>query len=136
ALLRGLEVFRALPVPSLEGVAHTARTVTAAAGTTIVREGDDAAAYYAIADGTCDVTRGYELVRSLERGEGFGEIALLHDTVRTATVRARTDGRLVTVDREAFLVAVTGHPGTRRRVEQVATQHLVGDATPASSSRD
>jgi MFS family permease len=127
ALLRSLEVFRALPVPSLEGIAHTARRVVFPAGAAIVRDGERGDCYYAIADGSVEVTREGASLRTLGRGEGFGEIALLHDVTRTATVSALTDATLVEIDREAFLVAVTGHGHTRQRADLVASSRLLAD---------
>lgn len=50
---------------------------------------------------------------------------LVHDVTRTATVVAATPARLVAVDREPLLVALTGHGRTRERVELVASEHLV-----------
>ena len=63
-------------------------------------------------------------MNTLDRGEGFGEIALLHDVARIATVKALTDGRLFAIERDAFLVALTGHAPTRDRVERVAEVRL------------
>jgi MFS family permease len=128
ALLRSLDVLRALPVPALEGVAHGARRVTFPAGAAIVREGDHGDSYYAIAEGSVEVRKGDVVLRALGRGEGFGEIALLHDVTRTASVTALTDTTLVAIDREPFLVAVTGHGGTRQRAERVASARLAADA--------
>ena len=122
ALLRSVGIFRALPVPALEGVAHGATDVQVPAGVTIIRQGDPGDRYFAIADGTVEVLRDGTRVNVLERGEGFGEIALLHDVQRTATVRAVTDGRLIAIERDAFLIALTGHAPTRARVEQVAEE--------------
>ena len=124
ALLRSLNVFRLLPVPALEGVARGATELAVPAGETIVRQGDAGNRYYAIADGTVDVVRDGRRLRTLARGEGFGEIALVHDVTRTATVVAVTETLLVAVDREPFLVALTGHGQTRDRVELVASEHL------------
>jgi hypothetical protein len=122
ALLRSLGVFRALPVPALEGVAHGAVDIVVPAGETIIHQGDHGDRYFAIADGTVEVLRDGASVNVLERGEGFGEIALLHDVPRTASVRAITAGRLVAIERDAFLIALTGHAPTRERVEQVAQE--------------
>ena len=71
-------------------------------------EGEHGDCYYAIADGSVDVTKDDRHVATLERGEGFGEIALLCDVPRTANVTARTDAELLVIERDAFLVAVTG----------------------------
>lgn len=127
ALLRSLQVFRALPVPALEGIAHTAENVSVPAGTAIVREGEPGDRYYAIADGAVEVLKDGRSLTTLGRGEGFGEIALLHDVARTATVVATTDANLIAIEREPFLVAVTGHGQTRERLELVASGRLARD---------
>lgn len=132
ALLRSLGIFRALPVPALEGVAHGAAGIPVLAGETIIRQGDAGDRYFAIADGTLEVLRDGACLNTLERGEGFGEIALLHDVPRTATVRAATDGRLIAIERDAFLIALTGHAPTRARVEQVAEDRRSATSQPSA----
>jgi MFS family permease len=124
ALLRSLRVFRALPVPALEGVAQAAEELEVAAGTVVIREGEHGDRYFAIADGEVDVLHGREHVARLGRGEGFGEIALLRDGIRTASVVAMTDARFVSVAREPFLVAVTGHGETHARFSEVVAERL------------
>ncbi len=128
ALLRSLHVFRSLPVPALEGIAHTATNVTAPEGGSIVRQGDRGDHYYAIADGTVEIRKDGLTVATLGRGEGFGEIALLRDVERTATVVALTDTELLAIEREPFLVAVTGHGQTRERLDAVAATRLADGA--------
>jgi MFS family permease len=129
ALLRSMQVFRAMPVPALEGVAHGSTTLAVPAGQEIIRQGEPGDRYYAIADGTVGITRDGVGVGTLSRGEGFGEMALLHDAPRNATVTAVTDTALVAIDREPFLVALTGHAPTRERLEEVASQR--DDSAPA-----
>jgi hypothetical protein len=124
ALLRSMHVFRAMPVPALEGVALTAANVHVPAGEAIIRQGEPGDRYYAIADGAVEVRKDGVLVNTLGRGEGFGEIALLHGAPRNATVTALTDATLVAVEREPFLVALTGHAPTRERLEVVASERL------------
>jgi MFS family permease len=135
ALLRSLVVFRALPVPALEGVAKEATERTVSAGAVVMREGDCGDSYYAVADGDLEVTQHGRKVNHLCRGDGFGEIALLRDVVRTATVTAVSDARLVAVEREPFLVAVTGHGETLSRFQEVADQRLGGDEVAGSSRK-
>ena len=134
ALLRSIDAFRALPVPALEGVAHGAHDLNYAGGDVIVRQGDNGDRYYAIADGEVEVLRDGLPRRRLGRGDGFGEIALLHDGVRTATVVALDAVQVVAIDREPFLVAVTGHAETGSRIGAVAAERL-DDRTAALPSR-
>ena len=126
ALLRSLGIFRALPVPALEGVARNATDVSVPAGNVIVRQGEPGERYYAIADGSVEVLRDEVYVNTLTRGEGFGEIALVHEVPRTATVRAISDSKLIAIEREPFLVALTGHAPTSERVGRVADERHPG----------
>jgi hypothetical protein len=112
ALLRRLPIFEQLPTSSLEALARALTAREVPAGTVVVREGDLGERYFAIAEGAVEVWKGDDCVAVLERGEGFGEIALLHDVPRTATVRARSDVRLYALERDAFLIALTGHEQT------------------------
>ena len=132
ALLRSLGIFRALPVPAIECIAQSAVDVPMRAGETILREGEVGDRYYAIADGTVEVRSEGRRLSSLGRGDGFGEVALVHDVPRTATVVASSDGRLLAIERDVFLVAVTGHAPTRDRVEIIAHDRRTATAEQRS----
>jgi MFS family permease len=108
-LLRSLPIFAPLATPVLEGVARQLRRLRVPAGTAVVREGEPGDRYFAVADGRLSVTRRGELLRHLGRGSGFGEIALLAETPRTATVAAETDAVLYSLDKDAFIGVLTGH---------------------------
>jgi MFS family permease len=115
ARLRALPIFAPLGAPALEGLARELLPVEATAGTTIVAEGETGDRFYVVVDGDLQVSTG----RVLHRGDSFGEIALLRDVPRTATVQALTAVRLDALDKETFLAAVTGHPGSRRAADAV-----------------
>lgn len=109
ALLRSNPIFAPLAEVTLEMLAGQLIPVTASAGEAIFRQGDQGDRYYLIADGRVEVSIEGEPTRSLERGEGFGEIALLRDVPRTATITAATALELYALERDHFLSAVTGH---------------------------
>ena len=112
-LLRGIRLFAALPAPALEGLARGLERVPVAAGDVVIRQGDHGDRYFAIARGELDVRIDGVHVRTCAAPEGVGELALLHDTLRTATVTARTDADLYALEREPFLQALTGHVSHR-----------------------
>jgi hypothetical protein len=123
-LLRSMELFAALPPPTLESVARLLEPLTVEAGTAVVTQGEVGDRWYAIADGTLDVRRNGELLAELGRGQGFGEIALLRDVTRTATVTAQTTCSLFALEGEHFLEAITGHPHAVAEAERVVEAHL------------
>lgn len=129
ALLRALPIFRALPGPALEGIARSLEPVHAPAGRVIVREGDPGDRYFAIAEGEVEVVRGGSRVDVMQRGDGFGEIALLHDVPRTATVLATSDTELYALAKEPFLLALTGHATTDAIAKEIARERSYQSAT-------
>jgi hypothetical protein len=124
ARLRALPIFAALGPPALEGVARSLVAVELAAGTPVVREGEPGDRFYVVADGELDVTVGGEHVAALGAGDCFGEIALLRDVPRTATVTARTAVRLDALEQSAFIAAVTGHDSSARAAETLVQARL------------
>ena len=106
--LRANPIFAPLPASTLEQLAHALEEVPAPAGEEIVRQGESGDRFYLIKQGGFDVYVDGEPVQSLETGDSFGEIALLRNVPRTATVRARTEAVLYALDRRHFLAAVTG----------------------------
>jgi MFS family permease len=119
ALLRAIPIFAPLPAPALEGVARELEPVDVPAGTTLFREGDDGDRYYAVASGSVDIRRAGVLVHTACRGEGFGEIALIRNVPRRATVTARTEVRLYAIGKEPFIETVTGHLASARAAGRV-----------------
>ncbi len=124
ALLRLVPMFEVLPGHVLEGLAHNLELHEVAAGTAVIEEGDSGAHYYVIADGSFVVTLAGAEVNRLGEGDGFGEIALLRDVPRTATVRAVTPARVYALGKEPFLIALTGHAPARAHADAVIEHHL------------
>lgn len=134
ALLRSMRLFAPLPAPAIEGVAHALQAAEAADGTVIVREGDPGDRFYAVADGEVEVSHDGRRIARIGRGDGFGEIALLHDVPRTATVTAVGAVRLYALEKDPFLTAITGHaPAARAAHELVAERRSELAAHPAEA---
>ncbi len=127
AALAALPAFAALPQRALEQLSWATREVRVPAGQVVIREGDDGDLFYVVLQGSLRVTQGGRELRTLGAGAGFGEIALLRDTPRTATVTAVTDVELGAVDRDDFLLAVTGQPAARSSAEDVVDRYLAED---------
>ena len=125
ALLRRVALFGPLPAPELEAIARHATWLTAAPDSVIIREGEAGDRYFVLASGAVRIEREGRHLRDLATpGDGFGEIALLRDVPRTATVTATTESVFLTIDRRSFLGAVTGNPqvGTRAQATVAAAR--------------
>jgi len=131
-ILAAVPIFAPLPGASLEHVASRLVPLRVEPGTMIVREGDAGDRFYIVAEGEIDVSQDGRVLSELRTGDYFGEIALLRDVPRTATVTARTRVVLYALDREDFLAAVTGHPQSAEAAESVVASRLVG---PVGTSR-
>jgi hypothetical protein len=110
ALLHGVPILTVLAPRVVERLAREAVEVTVPAGTAAVTEGETGDRFFVIVDGRMRVTHGTTVVRELGEGSWFGELALLRDVPRTATVTAMTQTRLQALSRDAFLSAVAGAP--------------------------
>jgi MFS family permease len=130
ALLRSLPLFAPLGPPALESLARELVPVEAAAGEELVREGEPGELFYAVADGELEVSADGRPLRTLHRGDSFGEIALLRSVPRTASVRASTPARLYRLARGPFLAAVAAHPLASQEAERAVGERLAaGQAT-------
>ena len=93
-----------MPLMSLERLAASLTEVRLPAGATVIRVGEPGDRFYVIGEGQVGIEG-----KTFGPGSSFGEIALLRDVPRTATVTAVTDVVLLALEREEFLAAVTGH---------------------------
>lgn len=123
-LLRGLPMFSALSAPVLERLAFAARPLAFAAGEQVFEQGQPGDHCFLIDRGDVEVTVDGRVVRTQGPGSLFGEIALLYDSPRTASVRALGAVEAFALDRSAFLAALGTSPDTARGVAQVAAARL------------
>jgi MFS family permease len=123
-LLRTIPIFAPLPAPTLERLASRLLPVRAAAGERIIREGEHGDRFYVVVDGEIEISLDSGPPRVEGPGSYFGEIALLRDVPRTATVSARTDVELYALEREDFLGAVTGHSASAEAADVVVGSRL------------
>jgi MFS family permease len=107
-LLRSSQIFAPLPPPTLERLAESLEEVPIELGRVVVRQGETGDRFYLVRDGTLEVSINGRQVQTLGPGDSFGEIALLRDVPRTASVIAQSEGMLYALDRDTFLPAVTG----------------------------
>ena len=121
-LLRRIPLFAPLPLGTLENVSRRLAEVEVSAGYAVVREGEPGERFYVIAEGRFEVSNSRGVFPPLGEGDVFGEIALLRDIPRTATVTARTDGLLYALDRESFLAAVAGHRFASRSADSMVNE--------------
>jgi predicted MFS family arabinose efflux permease len=127
-VLRGVPIFAPLPAPVLERLARAAAIVTVRAGDVVFAQGERGDRFYAIASGEAIVEIDGSETGRLGSGDFFGEIALLRDVPRTATVRAATDLTLYAIERDDFIAAVTGHAPSLEAADSVVRARMPAGA--------
>ena len=126
-LLRAQPLFAPLSLATVEHLAATLVPRTYASGDWLMREGEPGDEYVLIDRGDVEVSQAGRALRTLGSGSGVGEIALIHDVPRTASVSALGDVQGFSLDRDAFLEAVTGQPASHAAARDLATQRLAAD---------
>ncbi len=129
ALLRSLPMFAPLPAQVIERLAANLVALEVPAGTVIIQQGDPGDRFYVVAEGEVLASIDDTPVRRLGPGAHFGEIALLRNVPRTATVTAHSKARLHALNREDFLGAVTGNASSAALAEAVVRDRLSESGT-------
>jgi MFS family permease len=124
ALLRHVPMLEVLPLPAVEQLARRLRPATVPAGATVFEQGDTGDRFYVVEEGEAEVVGDGRVVARLGPGDGFGEIALLRDVPRTATVRAVDELRLQVLGGRTFLLVVTCFPPSVRESDQAVGERL------------
>jgi hypothetical protein len=123
-LLSANQIFAPLPPPTLEQLAESLDEVRVEPGRVVVRQGEGGDRFYLVRDGTMRVAVNGRDVQTLGPGDSFGEIALLRDVPRTASVIADTDAVLYALDRDTFISSVTGFAQSLSAAEAVIGMRL------------
>src|ERR1700750_1884936 len=114
----------------VERLSHDLAPVDFGAGIDVIVQGEQGDRFYLIEDGQVEVFENGQYRRDEGPGESCGEIALLHDVPRTATVRTTEPTKLLELEREQFLLAVTGHRRSTQIAHGVASDRWDGGLTP------
>jgi hypothetical protein len=125
-MLQRVPMLRAVSQATIEQIAAGLERIEVPGGRVVFEQGEEGELFFVISAGTAEVVRDGRVIGALEPGECFGEIALLHGCVRTATVRASADGALLllVLSRQRFLTAVTGHAGSVAAGEAMVASRL------------
>lgn len=123
-LLGGNAIFAPLPEATLEQLADQLAEVRVRPGVEVIRQGESGDRFYLVGEGTLNVYVDGQQKQTLAAGDSFGEIALLRDVPRTATVTAQSDSVLYALDRNAFISAVTGFGPSLSAAEGVIGMRL------------
>jgi hypothetical protein len=126
-LLGSLPMFAPLPLAVTDLLAAEIEPRQFPAGAVVMREGEVGDHFHLIVDGAAAVSVHGAPRPSLQRGDCFGEIALLRDIPRTATVTAERPLRTLALGREEFLTAVTGNSMSNMAADALAAQRLSTD---------
>jgi MFS family permease len=124
-LIDRVPMFTPLSVATKELVASRLIPTTVTAGQTVIRSGETGDRFYIVGAGELEIDA-EGLHATARRADYFGEIALLRDVPRTATVRATVESQLYALRRDDFLAAVTGHTGAYAAGQEVADARLGG----------
>jgi hypothetical protein len=132
ALLRRVSFLRLLPMAGIEYLSGGLESVHIPAGSALFSQGDPGDCYYVVASGDVDVVRDGVQVARLGAGDGFGEMALLHDRPRAATILARSELDLRVLDRKRFVTTISRCNASM----QAATSLTAGYQRPSPTSAD
>jgi CRP/FNR family transcriptional regulator, cyclic AMP receptor protein len=133
ARLAKVQLFSSCSRGDLERISALTNEIDVAAGSTLIREGDPGRECFVIEKGSATVTLHGGETRSMGPGEVFGELALLDQAPRSATVTAESDMRLLVLNSREFATLMDDHPSVRRNVLAAVANRIREAEQPAAS---
>jgi MFS family permease len=104
--LRGVSFLEPLPLPTLERLASGAERREVPGGECLIAEGEHGVEFFVLLEGAAEISVGGRIAGCVDAPASFGEVALLHDSIRTATVTTTRRSRLAVIQRGPFLDAI------------------------------
>jgi CRP/FNR family transcriptional regulator, cyclic AMP receptor protein len=123
-LISNVPLFERLSKHELERVASVADEIDLAEGKELTRTGQPGREFFVLLEGEADVSQDGETINKLGPGDFFGEIALVEDTPRTATVTATTPVRALVITDRAFRRLLEKQPEIQRKVLVALAQRV------------
>ena len=123
--LKRAPLFEGLSRSELQDLAKVTEDLEVEAGKVLCREGESASEFFVIVDGDVEVTKGGRRLSTLSGGDFFGEIALIEDVPRTATVTATSPLRFFVLTRQAFRGLIGRQPEVERKVLRALAKRLL-----------
>src|SRR4029079_3259716 len=127
-LLKKVPLFTDCSKTELRALAKTADELDLREGTVMTREGRSGREFFVLVDGSALVTKKGQKVAELKGGDWFGEIALLTDTPRTATVTATSAVDVLVITDRRFKTVVETMPSIALKVLSSVSERLTQDA--------
>lgn len=127
-LLATVPLFAGCSRRELSRIASLADEIDLPAGQVLTREGKKGREFCVLISGSADVRKGKKKVATLGAGDFFGEIALILDAPRSATVDARTDVRILVVERRAFKQLMDEMPSIQSKVLEALAARLADES--------
>jgi CRP-like cAMP-binding protein len=122
--LRGLPLFSGLSADDLVPVAAIAEARTFASGETLFEQGDEGQHLYIVTQGAVDVSRGGQVLARLDKGQCVGEMALLDDAPRSATVRTTEETTVLAIARDDFHDLLDLYPALSRQITAILVERM------------
>jgi len=128
SLIKNVPLFTGCSKGELRKIASIADELDLPQGATLTREGDRGREFLVLIAGSADVTQGGKLLRKLADGDFLGEIALVLDTPRSATVTATSPVRLLVIERRAFKQLLREVPAIQTKVLEALAARLAAES--------